>query len=63
MFLKPARNSLERNLVAFQRGSSIVYVTCKDITPGAELLFWFSNEYARMMGKKNSHCSRVKFLT
>lgn len=59
MFLKPARNSLERNVVAFQRGTSIVYVTCKDITPGAELLFWFSNEYARMMGKKKIHTAHV----
>lgn len=51
MFVKPARVSMEQNLIAFQHGSSIYFVTRTDVEPGQELLFWFAKDYARMLGK------------
>ncbi|KAH9489155.1 hypothetical protein Btru_052334 [Bulinus truncatus] len=50
MFVKPARLSSEHNLVAFQNGSSVYFVTRVDINPGEELLYWFSKDYARLLG-------------
>ncbi|XP_050393939.1 uncharacterized protein LOC126811921 isoform X2 [Patella vulgata] len=50
MFVKPARSSTEQNLVAYQCNDSIMFVTCKDIEPDSELLFWYSKEYAKLLG-------------
>ncbi|XP_005107014.1 uncharacterized protein LOC101846837 [Aplysia californica] len=50
MFVKPARLSLEQNLIAFQHGNSVFFVTRLDIEPGQELRYWFSKDYARMLG-------------
>ncbi|XP_041352285.1 PR domain zinc finger protein 4-like [Gigantopelta aegis] len=50
MFVKPARNALEQNLVAFQKDEEIYFVTCKDIEPGQELLFWYAKDYAKLLG-------------
>ncbi|XP_059149196.1 serine-rich adhesin for platelets-like [Physella acuta] len=59
MFVKPARLSSEQNLVAFQHGSSVYFVTRVNIEPGQELLYWFAKDYARMLGisakPKNAH--------
>ncbi|CAG5134129.1 unnamed protein product, partial [Candidula unifasciata] len=70
MFVKPARVSLEQNLVAFQHGTSVYFVTRADIEPGQELLYWFSKDYSHMLGmtskSKNSlhqlcpHCPVCK---
>lgn len=37
MFLRPAQNHLEQNLVAYQYGSEIFYTTIKNIQPKQEL--------------------------
>ena len=52
MFVKPARVSSEQNLIAFQHGNSVFFVTRQDIEPGQEFRYWFSKDYARTLGKK-----------
>lgn len=37
MFVRPAQNHLEQNLVAYQYGSEIFYTTIKNIQPKEEL--------------------------
>lgn len=37
MFVRPAQNHLEQNLVAYQYGSEIFYTTIKHIQPKQEL--------------------------
>lgn len=37
MFVRPAQNHLEQNLVAYQYGSDIYYTTIKNIQPKEEL--------------------------
>lgn len=37
MFVRPAQNHLEQNLVAYQYGSEIFYTTIKNIQPKQEL--------------------------
>lgn len=37
MFVRPAQNHLEQNLVAYQYGSDIFYTTIKNIQPKEEL--------------------------
>lgn len=37
MFVRPAQNHLEQNLVAYQYGSDIFYTTIKNIQPKQEL--------------------------
>ena len=37
MFVRPAENHLEQNLVAYQYGSEIFYTTIKNIQPKQEL--------------------------
>lgn len=37
MFVRPAQNHLEQNLVAYQYGSEIYYTTIKNIQPKQEL--------------------------
>ena len=37
MFVRPALNHLEQNLVAYQYGSEIFYITIKNIQPKQEL--------------------------
>ncbi|XP_076444781.1 uncharacterized protein LOC143282839 [Babylonia areolata] len=49
MFVKPARSMLERNLLAFQRGHDLLFLTTKDIQPDLELRFWFAPDYGRMI--------------
>nr|KAI8742655.1 CAPRDM4 [Biomphalaria glabrata] len=50
MFIKPACVSAEQNLVAFQHGSNVYFVTRMDINPGQELRYWFAKDYARLLG-------------
>ena len=54
MFVKPARVSMEQNLVAFQHGHSVYFVTRQEIQPHQELLYWFAKDYARILGKSES---------
>lgn len=51
MFIKPACVSAEQNLVAFQHGSNVYFVTRMDINPGQELRYWFAKDYARLLGQ------------
>ena len=53
MFVKPARVSLEQNLVVFQHGHSVYFVTRQEIQPQQELLYWFAKDYARILGKSS----------
>ena len=51
MFVKPARNAMERNLVAFQRNNDIIFITTRDVMADIELLFWFAPDYNKMLGR------------
>ncbi len=44
MFVRPAQNHLEQNLVAYQYGSEIFYTTIKNIQPKQELKVTSSSE-------------------
>lgn len=45
MFVRPAENHLEQNLVAYQYGSDIFYTTIRNIPPKQELKVSISREY------------------
>ena len=51
MFVKRARTSLEQNLMVYQQQEDIYFITCKQIQPGTELLYWYARDYARMLGE------------
>ena len=55
MFVKPARNAMERNMLAFQRGHDIMFLTTRDLQPDVELLFWFAPDYCRMFCELGVH--------
>ena len=63
MFVKPARNALERNLVAFQRGHHVVFLATRHLPPGDELLFWFAPDYCKMLCELASVCESCLFLS
>jgi len=50
MFVKRARTSAEQNVMVYQEQDDIYFVTCKDIDPGTELLYWYARDYAKMLG-------------
>ncbi|XP_062860600.1 PR domain zinc finger protein 10 isoform X2 [Trichomycterus rosablanca] len=52
MFVRPAENHLEQNLVAYQYGSEIFYTTIKNIPPKQELKVWYAASYAEFVNKK-----------
>ncbi|KAM3874907.1 PR domain zinc finger protein 10 isoform 2-T2 [Diretmus argenteus] len=52
MFMRPAQNHLEQNLVAYQYGSEIFYTTIKNIQPKQELKVWYAASYAEFVNQK-----------
>ncbi|XP_046892312.1 PR domain zinc finger protein 10 isoform X2 [Hypomesus transpacificus] len=52
MFVRPAENHLEQNLVAYQYGSEIFYTTIKNIQPKQELKVWYAASYAEFVNQK-----------
>ncbi|XP_076002532.1 PR domain zinc finger protein 10 [Genypterus blacodes] len=52
MFVRPAQNHLEQNLVAYQYGSEIYYTTIKNIQPKQELKVWYAASYAEFVNQK-----------
>lgn len=52
MFVRPAQNHLEQNLVAYQYGSDIFYTTIKHIQPKQELKVWYAASYADFVNQK-----------
>uniref|UniRef100_H3DFU1 PR domain zinc finger protein 10 n=1 Tax=Tetraodon nigroviridis TaxID=99883 RepID=H3DFU1_TETNG len=52
MFVRPAQNHLEQNLVAYQYGSDIFYTTIKNIQPKEELKVWYAASYAEFVNQK-----------
>uniref|UniRef100_A0A665VYK5 PR domain zinc finger protein 10 n=1 Tax=Echeneis naucrates TaxID=173247 RepID=A0A665VYK5_ECHNA len=52
MFVRPAQNHLEQNLVAYQYGSEIFYTTIKNIQPKQELKVWYAASYADFVNQK-----------
>ncbi|XP_011480583.1 PR domain zinc finger protein 10 isoform X1 [Oryzias latipes] len=52
MFVRPARNHLEQNLVAYQYGSDLFYTTIKNIQPKQELKVWYAASYAEFVNQK-----------
>uniref|UniRef100_A0A3Q3J7W3 PR domain zinc finger protein 10 n=1 Tax=Monopterus albus TaxID=43700 RepID=A0A3Q3J7W3_MONAL len=52
MFVRPAQNHLEQNLVAYQYGSEIFYTTIKNIQPKQELKVWYAASYAEFVSQK-----------
>ncbi|KAJ8256639.1 hypothetical protein COCON_G00187910 [Conger conger] len=52
MFVRPAQNHLEQNLVAYQYGADIFYTTIKNIQPKQELKVWYAASYAEFLSQK-----------
>ncbi|XP_034024388.1 PR domain zinc finger protein 10 [Thalassophryne amazonica] len=52
MFVRPAQNHLEQNLIAYQYGSEIFYTTIKNIQPKQELKVWYAASYADFVNQK-----------
>ncbi|KPP68358.1 PR domain zinc finger protein 10-like [Scleropages formosus] len=52
MFVRPAQNHLEQNLVAYQYGPDIFYTTIKNIQPKQELKVWYAASYAEFVNQK-----------
>ncbi|XP_028320793.1 PR domain zinc finger protein 10 isoform X1 [Gouania willdenowi] len=52
MFVRPAENHLEQNMVAYQYGSEIFYTTIKNIQPKQELKVWYAASYAEFVNQK-----------
>ncbi|KAG9481499.1 hypothetical protein GDO78_010627 [Eleutherodactylus coqui] len=52
MFVRPAQNHLEQNLVAYQYGQHIYYTTIKNIEPKQELRVWYAASYAEFVNQK-----------
>ena len=51
MFVKRARWSQEQNVVVYQHGADIYFVTRRDVQEGEELLYWYSSDYAELLGE------------
>uniref|UniRef100_A0A6I8R1A9 PR domain zinc finger protein 10 n=1 Tax=Xenopus tropicalis TaxID=8364 RepID=A0A6I8R1A9_XENTR len=52
MFVRPAQNHLEQNLVAYQYGQHIYFTTIKNIEPKQELKVWYAASYAEFVNEK-----------
>ncbi|XP_053125292.1 PR domain zinc finger protein 10 isoform X2 [Hemicordylus capensis] len=52
MFVRPAQNHLEQNLVAYQYGHHIYYTTIKNVEPKQELKVWYAASYAEFVSQK-----------
>ncbi|XP_053308040.1 PR domain zinc finger protein 10 isoform X2 [Spea bombifrons] len=52
MFVRPAKNHLEQNLVAYQYGQHIYYTTIKNVEPKQELKVWYAASYAEFVNQK-----------
>ncbi|XP_046581380.1 uncharacterized protein LOC124288859 isoform X2 [Haliotis rubra] len=50
MYVKPAPTLQDQNVVVYQRGAELYFVTNKDIEAGSEMLFWFAKDYAKLLG-------------
>lgn len=53
MFMNPAQNLEEQNVMCYQDKNEIFYATIKNIMPGEFLKVWYSPFYANKMNKKN----------
>ncbi|XP_052226196.1 histone-lysine N-methyltransferase PRDM9-like isoform X2 [Dreissena polymorpha] len=49
-YVNCAMTDEDQNLVAFQYKGGIYYCTLKQVSPGAELLVWYGDEFAREFG-------------
>ncbi|XP_071095824.1 PR domain zinc finger protein 10-like [Haliotis cracherodii] len=52
MFVRPAENFMEQNLVAYQHGQDIFFTVAKPIDTRQELKVWYAAHYATRMGLK-----------
>ncbi|KAM4704152.1 PR domain zinc finger protein 10 [Rhinophrynus dorsalis] len=52
MFVRPAQNHLEQNLVAYQYGQHIYFTTIKNVEPKQELKVWYAASYAEFVNQK-----------
>ncbi|KAM6107582.1 PR domain zinc finger protein 10 isoform 3-T6 [Pterocles gutturalis] len=57
MFVRPAQNHLEQNLVAYQYGHHIYYTTIKNVEPKQELKVWYAASYAEFVNQKTHDIS------
>ncbi len=49
-FVERAKTTEEQNLVAYQQGGDIYFITCKDIEYNTELLYWYSKDLSIFLG-------------
>jgi len=48
-YVKPAYNSSSQNLVAYQEGKDVYFLTIKSVNVDEELTFWFCKEYSERL--------------
>ncbi|KAM8927531.1 PR domain zinc finger protein 10 isoform 1-T1 [Pelodytes ibericus] len=58
MFVRPAKNHLEQNLVAYQYGQHIYFTTIKNVEPKQELKVWYAASYAEFVNQKIHNISQ-----
>ncbi|KAF3859539.1 hypothetical protein F7725_021938, partial [Dissostichus mawsoni] len=61
MFVRKARSREEQNLVAYSANGKLFFCTTTEIHPDQELLFYYSRDYCRLMGKGQGHVREKKF--
>ena len=49
-FVQQAKSSHQQNLVAYQQGGDIYFITTKDVEPNTELLYWYSRDNGNIYG-------------
>ncbi|ELU04920.1 hypothetical protein CAPTEDRAFT_168004 [Capitella teleta] len=50
MFLQRATRNSDQNIVAYQHGSDVYFVCRQKISAGETLQYWFSSDYAQLLG-------------
>lgn len=55
-FMRPASSNEEQNVVAYQQGQDIWFITLKDVSQDNELRYWYSKEYSKLLGMCTGMC-------
>lgn len=45
----------DHNIVAYQEGEAVYFISCCEIPRGGELKYWPSRDYAMLLGKQGYH--------
>ncbi|XP_014677579.1 PREDICTED: PR domain zinc finger protein 10-like [Priapulus caudatus] len=57
-FVRPATTQKDQNLIAYQHGNDIFYVSIRNIEPKDEMKVWYAGHYAKRLGLPLLHAPR-----